>query len=86
MVKLNSNLKGLVLAGGRSLRMGESKAKMRWHGKEQQYYLQKQHRSLRNILIEENVKTIKAPEAGALINVNTSEDAKIVYHILATKK
>lgn len=32
-------LKGLVLAGGRSSRMGVSKAKIRWHGKEQQYYL-----------------------------------------------
>ena len=31
-------LNGLVLAGGRSLRMGASKGLMNWHGKEQQYY------------------------------------------------
>lgn len=32
-------LKGLVLAGGKSTRMGTDKAKICWHGKEQQYYL-----------------------------------------------
>ena len=32
-------LYGLVLAGGRSHRMGEDKSKINWHGKEQQYYL-----------------------------------------------
>lgn len=191
-------MKGLVLAGGRSTRMGESKAKMNWHGKEQQYYLadllnsfceevfiscredqkeeidpkyqiitdqfpsvgpleamlsafqkypghtwlvvacdlplldkqtldflieerdqtkiatvfenqedhlpepliaiweprsfemlkfylQKQHRSLRKILIAENAKTIKAPNFGALINVNTPEEAKVILKVLAAK-
>ena len=191
-------LKGLVLAGGRSSRMGESKAKINWHGKEQQYYLadllgfcceevfiscreeqvlainsnyktladkyenagpfeailtafeydpncgwmiiacdiplidletlkhllnqrddskiatvfespvdglpepltaiwepesypklklyhQKEHISLRKILLTHQAKTIKAPNAGALINVNTPEDAKRVREILAKK-
>ncbi len=32
-------LKGLVLAGGKSTRMGTDKARICWHGKEQQYYL-----------------------------------------------
>lgn len=32
-------LKGLVLAGGKSIRMGKPKDKIKWHGKEQQYYL-----------------------------------------------
>jgi molybdopterin-guanine dinucleotide biosynthesis protein A len=32
-------LYGLVLAGGRSKRMGVDKTKMKWHGKEQRYYL-----------------------------------------------
>lgn len=31
-------LNGLVLAGGKSLRMGTPKDKMNWHGKEQRYY------------------------------------------------
>ncbi len=199
MVKLDQSLKGLVLAGGRSLRMGESKAKMSWHGKQQQYYLadllkccceevfiscridqaeeidskyqsiidryptfgpmeailsafekfpdaawmivacdlplideqtlkflaeernpakiatvfenpddhlpepliaiwepksfeilklclQKQHHSLRKILIGENAKTIKAPDAGALINVNTPADATYVRSILKKRR
>jgi molybdenum cofactor guanylyltransferase len=30
---------GLVLAGGKSTRMGEDKSMMKWHGKEQQYYV-----------------------------------------------
>jgi molybdopterin-guanine dinucleotide biosynthesis protein A len=34
-----SKLNGLVLAGGRSTRMGKDKAKLNWHGKEQQYHL-----------------------------------------------
>lgn len=36
---MKTALNGLVLAGGRSSRMGESKAEMNWHGKPQQYYL-----------------------------------------------
>ena len=32
-------LNGLVLAGGKSVRMGFDKALINWHGKEQQYYL-----------------------------------------------
>ncbi len=32
-------LKGLVLAGGKSLRMGYDKSLINWHGKEQQYYM-----------------------------------------------
>jgi molybdopterin-guanine dinucleotide biosynthesis protein A len=31
-------LNGLVLAGGKSLRMGNPKDKINWHGKEQKYY------------------------------------------------
>lgn len=31
-------LNGLVLTGGKSLRMGQAKDKMNWHGKEQRYY------------------------------------------------
>jgi len=32
-------LNGLVLAGGKSLRMGNPKDKINWHGKEHRYYL-----------------------------------------------
>jgi molybdopterin-guanine dinucleotide biosynthesis protein A len=32
-------LNGLVLAGGRSTRMGEDKGRLQWHGKEQRYHL-----------------------------------------------
>ncbi len=32
-------LNGLVLAGGKSMRMGFPKGSIQWHGKEQQYYL-----------------------------------------------
>ncbi|GAA4160382.1 hypothetical protein GCM10022217_24320 [Chryseobacterium ginsenosidimutans] len=31
-------LNGLILAGGKSLRMGNPKDKINWHGKEQKYY------------------------------------------------
>ncbi|RYE29245.1 MAG: molybdenum cofactor guanylyltransferase [Sphingobacteriaceae bacterium] len=188
-------LKGLVLAGGKSTRMGTDKAKICWHGKEQQYYLadllalycgevfiscrsdqqqhidknykvlvdnyadsgpleailtafenkpncgwiviacdlpllnkktldelvkqrdankiatvfkspvddlpepligiweqasfellknnhQKQHRSLRKLLITNAAKIIKAPDAGALINANTPEDAAYINKII----
>lgn len=34
-----STLNGLVLAGGKSTRMGEDKGIVQWHGKEQRYYL-----------------------------------------------
>ncbi len=36
---MNKVLKGIVLAGGKSTRMGRSKAHICWYGKEQQYYL-----------------------------------------------
>ncbi|HEX4373855.1 MAG TPA: NTP transferase domain-containing protein [Puia sp.] len=32
-------INGLVLAGGKSVRMGRDKSTIAWHGKEQQYYL-----------------------------------------------
>lgn len=32
-------LSGLVLAGGKSIRMGLDKGTMQWHGKEQRYYM-----------------------------------------------
>jgi len=32
-------LQGLVLAGGKSLRMGQDKGMMKWHGKAQRYHL-----------------------------------------------
>jgi molybdenum cofactor guanylyltransferase len=34
-----SILNGLVLAGGKSTRMGRDKSSIQWHGKEQQYYI-----------------------------------------------
>ena len=34
-----SSLNGLVLAGGKSMRMGEDKSNLKWHGREQKYYL-----------------------------------------------
>ncbi len=196
---MDKSLKGLVLAGGRSTRMGVDKATIKWHGKEQQYHLanllanyceevfiscredqadhiaknyktlpdqylesgpyeailtafqkytdfawmviacdvplidqqtlqflnderdikkiattfesqwdglpepltaiweaesyallkayhQKEQTSLRKILIEHGAKIIKAPEAGALINANTPDDAKRIYKILQEKK
>jgi len=44
MTSKDSNIKipllnGLVLAGGKSVRMGQDKSLMKWHGKEQRYYL-----------------------------------------------
>jgi molybdopterin-guanine dinucleotide biosynthesis protein A len=33
------SINGLVLAGGKSKRMGTDKGKMLWHGKEQRYYM-----------------------------------------------
>lgn len=195
---MEAALKGLVLAGGRSSRMGFSKAEIKWHGKEQQYYLadllssccdevfiscrkdqvdniqseykiicdqyenagpleaittafekymhcswlviacdlplmdlltlhflknqrdtlkiattfespinglpeplaaiwepesynllklhsQQEHISLRKILTMHGAKTIKAPDSGALINVNSQEDAKHIREILAKR-
>jgi len=32
-------LNGLVLAGGKSLRLGTDKGKINWHGNEQRYYI-----------------------------------------------
>ncbi len=32
-------LNGLVLAGGKSTRMGDDKGRIQWHGKEQRYYM-----------------------------------------------
>ena len=34
-----SALNGLVLAGGKSTRMGEDKGILQWYGKEQRYYV-----------------------------------------------
>jgi molybdenum cofactor guanylyltransferase len=39
MQQARPKLKGLVLAGGQSLRMGQDKGAMLWHGKEQRYYM-----------------------------------------------
>ena len=36
---INTPLKGLVLAGGKSTRMGRDKGLMQWHDKEQQYHM-----------------------------------------------
>src|SRR5437763_7736714 len=33
------SINGLVLAGGKSTRMGQDKGRMKWHQKEQRYYL-----------------------------------------------
>lgn len=38
MISKETDLNGLVLAGGKSLRMGQAKDKMKWHGKEQRYH------------------------------------------------
>lgn len=35
----HSTLNGLVLAGGKSTRMGEDKSTVQWHGKEQRYHV-----------------------------------------------
>lgn len=39
MQSLHSTLYGLVLAGGKSTRMGQDKSIMQWHGKEQRYHI-----------------------------------------------
>jgi len=39
MAKAKPALNGLVLAGGKSLRMGFDKGTVNWHGKEQRYYM-----------------------------------------------
>ena len=39
MQKAKPVLNGLVLAGGKSIRMGFDKANIKWHAKEQQYYI-----------------------------------------------
>jgi molybdopterin-guanine dinucleotide biosynthesis protein A len=36
---MTTPINGLVLAGGKSVRMGKDKSSIDWHGKEQQYYL-----------------------------------------------
>ena len=38
-IKKDSKLYGLVLAGGKSKRMGHDKGKIDWYGKEQQYFM-----------------------------------------------
>jgi molybdopterin-guanine dinucleotide biosynthesis protein A len=39
MSNKENNINGLVLAGGKSTRMGRDKGSIEWHGKEQQYYI-----------------------------------------------
>ncbi|WP_202800252.1 NTP transferase domain-containing protein [Pontibacter sp. BAB1700] len=39
MLQAKPKLNGLVLAGGKSLRMGQDKGAMAWHGKEQRYHM-----------------------------------------------
>lgn len=39
MLNKSFDLYGLVLAGGKSVRMGEDKGKIKWHGYEQRYFL-----------------------------------------------
>ncbi|MFD2146703.1 NTP transferase domain-containing protein [Mucilaginibacter antarcticus] len=39
MQQVKPALNGLVLAGGKSIRMGQDKGAFKWHGKEQRYYL-----------------------------------------------
>lgn len=39
MTSKETKLNGLVLAGGKSTRMGEDKGLIQWYGKEQRYYL-----------------------------------------------
>jgi len=46
------------------------------------FYHQKEHNSLRKILVDYGAKMIKAPDTGALINVNTPADAAYVRSIL----
>src|ERR1700734_1470106 len=36
---MQAPLNGMVLAGGKSIRMGRDKSAITWHGKEQQYHL-----------------------------------------------
>lgn len=36
---MQTPINGLVLAGGKSIRMGRDKSSIQWHGREQQYYL-----------------------------------------------
>ncbi|MVN22212.1 molybdenum cofactor guanylyltransferase [Mucilaginibacter arboris] len=48
-------------------------------------YQQKEHLSLRKILIKHGAKIIKAPETDALMNANTPEDAKRIAEVLSEK-
>lgn len=49
MGKYSAQLNGLVLAGGKSVRMGRDKAAIQWYSKEQQYHLA----DVLNVLCEE---------------------------------
>lgn len=39
MISKEAKIYGLVLAGGKSIRMGHDKSVINWHGKEQSYYI-----------------------------------------------
>ncbi len=39
LLSAKPELNGLILAGGKSIRLGKDKSKINWHGKEQRYYI-----------------------------------------------